>query len=439
MVFKEAIKTNILKGSEYFLFFVFDNFPEKISLICSRILRKLLFRERLIESRKFQNYGQYRDFLKNVLVTHHQTVKKSQPTNDTKNLDFERVEQESKIKAKKVFIVCCDGNQNGKRTAMFGKTPAIFLDVWRDTAEDAGLKTQVSIANDFMYDPKKKNLIGKNKYVLDLIKSIKTFKPNLLLFDINFKPSQFTVNGDDIDRIKKETGVFCIGNVGDILNQEAISNTKIWAPHLDFIFHGNIELFDGTVEGMFYVPYTCSTSRYHPSKNKRYGIFFSGIANISRLYYILTAKKFAEVFFQNFSINFFTAFNRRRNKFLDQQSYDSTLRQSKAVLDLTHRSRSVQNTSGRMFQAMASKSLLVAEECQQLNSLLRPYIEYLPFNSGNELELCLKVINNESGLCESIVNNARKKFDEEHSPMAVWEKIFEKVQDLDTQRKSKHG
>ena len=87
-----------------------------------------------------------------------------------------------------------------------------------------------------------------------------------------------------------------------------------------------------------------------------------------------------------------------------------------------------------MFQAMASKSLLIAEECQQLNSLLQPYIEYLPFNCGNELELCLKVLKNETDLCELIANNARKKFDKNHSPVAVWGNIFEKVQDFDTDR-----
>ena len=91
--------------------------------------------------------------------------------------------------------------------------------------------------------------------------------------------------------------MLCVGNVGDILHQAAIDNTKIWALSLDFVFYGNIELVDGVVDGAFYVPYTCSTSRYYPSKNKGYEIFFSGIANISRLYYILTARKFFNVFF----------------------------------------------------------------------------------------------------------------------------------------------
>ena len=204
MALKGLIKAIISKGSEYFLFFIFDNLSEKILLIISRILRKLLFRESLIEVQRFQNYGQYRDFLKIVLDTHSREFKEYQTTNAINVLDFERVEQKYKIKEKKVLFVCCDGGQNSKRTV-----PATFLDVWRDTAEEAGLKTRVSIANDFMYNPQTENLIGKNKCVSNLIKSINSFKPNLLLFDINFKPSEFTINVDDIDRIKKKQ-VCCV-------------------------------------------------------------------------------------------------------------------------------------------------------------------------------------------------------------------------------------
>jgi hypothetical protein len=348
MILKGAIKKNLLKSSEYSLFFIVDNLPEKISLFISRILRKLLFRESLIEAQKFQDYGHYRDFLKGFLDTHSRTIKEDQTKNAINILASEKVEQESKVQGKKVFFVCCDGGQNSKRTV---GVPNIFLDVWRDTAEEAGLETRVGIANDFMYNPKIENLIGKNAYVADLIKSINAFKPNLLLFDINFKPSDFTINADDIYRIKKETGVLCAGNVGDIWNQAAIHKTKIWLTALDFVFHSSIELLDGVLNRVFYIPYTCSTTRYHPAEKKRYGIFFSGIGNISRMYYILVAKKFASTFFSNFSINFFSTFYRRKNNFLDQKHYDSTLRQSKAVLDLTHRSRSIQNTSGRMFQS----------------------------------------------------------------------------------------
>jgi hypothetical protein len=83
------------------------------------------------------------------------------------------------------------------------------------------------------------------------------------LLDINSKPSEFTVNVDDIDKIKKkETGVLCVGNQGDILHQEVIDNANFWVLSYDFIFHGHIPLSDGVVDRVFYAPYTRSTSQY---------------------------------------------------------------------------------------------------------------------------------------------------------------------------------
>ena len=82
-----------------------------------------------------------------------------------------------------------------------------------------------------------------------------------------------------------------------------------------------------------------------------------------------------------------------------------------------------------MFQAMASETLLMAEECAALNKLLKPFVEYLPFRNGIELEYALTLLRDEPDLCKKIASEGFSKFKSNHSPNIGWNYIlnFNKV------------
>ncbi|MDC3067737.1 glycosyltransferase [Paracoccaceae bacterium] len=415
MNFKDKIKRFILKKAETLLFLTIARTPISISIFLSRLLRKILFREKIIEEKQFKNFQEYRDFIK-VVVRNYSSSKSINSTKPRNKKPF------AKIAGKKIFFICCDGNENKAR-----KTPATFLDVWRDTAVEAGLVVKVSIANDFMYNVISNSGTKKIKYVKSVIHEINIFKADIVFLDINYFPSQFSLNLEDIDTIKAETKVPIYGFIGDCIDEKGVECAKVWLSSVDWVFHANIEMLDLKIDRFCYIPYTCPSTRYYPVSSKNVSIFFSGIGNISRLWYILLAKKFASSFLSNPQITFFRSSEKKEKVFMNQVEYDSMIRNSISVLDLTYRSRFVQNTSGRMFQAMASESTLIAEECNALNKLLKPFIEYLPFRNGVELKYALILLKEEPMLCKSIAVNGRLKFWKHHSPEKVWNKILQKA------------
>ena len=235
------------------------------------------------------------------------------------------------------------------------------------------------------------------------------------------------MNPRDISKIKAETKVPIFGHIGDLHNDAGIKCARIWLSSIDVVFHSNIEMAEVSVKRLLYLPYTCSVGRYYPVEEKNIPVFFSGVANIPRLWYILTVTKFADAFLSNSRINFFKSSDRTSKSFLDQDEYDSIIRHSFSVLDLTHHSRLQQGTSGRMFQAMAAESVLIAEECNALNKLLKPFVEYLPFRNGIELKYALILLREEPDLCKSIATHGLRKFQEHHSPQKIWPQIIHKA------------
>ena len=188
----------------------------------------------------------------------------------------------------KSFFICCDGKQNDRRI-----TPSTFLDVWHDTAAEVGLLPKVSIANDFMYAGNLTSCRKKDAYVSGLIRSILEFQPDVLFVDTNYLPSASTLNDRDLALIKQQTSVPIFGHSGDLLDEKGLDSARVWLSAVDVLFHSNVSLADHGLEGLEYLPYTCSRARYFAAERKEVPLFFSGIGNISRFWYLLSAKRFA--------------------------------------------------------------------------------------------------------------------------------------------------
>jgi len=215
------IKTKrfIIKASESLLFLAIKRAPEAFSLVLARLMRKLLFRENFIEKSSFKDFKEYKDFveaaLKNVPIS---TQQRSMEGRSAKaNLSS----LPPNMREKKVFFICCDGNQNKSR-----KIPSTFLDVWRDAACDAGLIVKISIANEFMYDALPGSVINKNQYISGVIDQIKKFEADIVFLDTNYCPNVDTLNEEDVDKIKRETNVKIYGHTGDILNYASVKCLK---------------------------------------------------------------------------------------------------------------------------------------------------------------------------------------------------------------------
>ena len=168
MTIDSQIKKFVLRNLQNIVFFLAQNFPFLITLIVARLSRKLLFREHLTEKKSFKSFQEYRDFIEITLKSISTDNTNSYINNHTSEKN--RNNNSKELTGKKVFFICWDENQFSDK-----RVPAIFLDVWRDTAVEAGLITKVSVANEFLYNKYPKSNSSKNEYVRRLIEEIKTF------------------------------------------------------------------------------------------------------------------------------------------------------------------------------------------------------------------------------------------------------------------------
>ena len=165
------------------------------------------------------------------------------------------------------------------------------------------LATKVSIANDFMYAGNLTSCRKKDAYVSGLIRSILEFQPDVLFVDTNYLPSASTLNDRDLALIKQQTSVPIFGHSGDLLDERDSIAHVFGYQRLTCCFTRTFRLptMDWKGWNICLIPVP-GPDILQP--NERVPLFFSGIGNISRFWYLLSAKRFAIRFLPNSMINF---------------------------------------------------------------------------------------------------------------------------------------
>ena len=298
-----------------------------------------------------------------------------------------------------------------------------FEDTWVTTAINIGLNVDTFYADKISYiSSNASNLEILNQERKRLLDKIKAYKPQLIFLDTNYLGNNNTINNNFIQEIKNSHNCKIAGYMGDYYSNEAFRIAEYWSKSLDVVLHGSPEWTSRELVNFHYLHFFVNDKSFYPVGMKSSDLTFSGSGNISRYVYLSFAKSLAKSKGYKCKIH---VHNNSIKSALSPEEYSRTIRESRAVLNLSARTApGVRVVTGRVQQAMASKSLLLEEKNNAIACIFTPYAHYIPFDSKKELAIAIDFSINCGGLVDKITEAAYSKYYQEHSSKVVWSQIL---------------
>lgn len=299
-----------------------------------------------------------------------------------------------------------------------------FEETWAMTAKDTGLNVDAFYADRISYLPSDaSNLEMMSQEGRKLLSKVKEFRPHLIFLDINYLGNQNTINLNLIQEIKNTHNCKIVGYMGDYDSKEAFRVAEYWSQSLDVVLHGQPGMTSGGLHNFHYLNFFVNENLFYPVIEKENDITFSGSGNISRYMYLAFTKSLAQKKGYTCEIH---VHNKSINSALTPEEYFRLIRESRAVLNLSARhAPGVRVVTGRVQEAIASKSLLIEEKNELVARIFTPYAHYIPFDSKEELEIAIDFSVNCGELVEKITEAAYTKYHREHSSKVVWGQILQ--------------
>lgn len=298
-----------------------------------------------------------------------------------------------------------------------------FEDTWVVTAKNIGINVEIFYADKISYiSPNASNLEVMNQERKNLLSKVKSLRPRLIFLDINYLGNQNTINASVIKEIRTIHSCKIAGHMGDYYSNEAFRIAEYWSKSLDIVLHSSPGMPTRDIGNFYYTNYFVNEKSFYPVTNKSIDISFSGSGNISRYVYLAFVRLLAKRRGYNSEIY---VHDNSVGSALSSEKYAYTVRESRVLLNLSARSApGVRVVTGRVKQAMATKSLLLEEENNALASMLTPFGHYIPFNSEEELAVAIDFSTRFGELVDKITDAAYSKYCLEHSSKVVWSGIL---------------
>ena len=255
-----------------------------------------------------------------------------------------------------------------------------------------------------------------------LLCKVKEFRPQLIFLDINYLGNQNTINLNLIQEIKNIHNCKIVGFIGDYYSKEAFRIAEYWSKSCDLVLHNQPGMTSGGLHNVHYLHYFMNEKSFYPVSERGNDITFSGSGNISRYVYLAFTKSLAQKKGYTCEIH---VHNNSINSALSPEEYSRLIRESRAVLNLSARpAPGVRVVTGRVQEAIASKSLLIEEKNEGVACIFTPYAHYIPFDSKEELAIAIDFSVNCGELVDKITEAAYTKYRREHSSKVVWSQIL---------------
>ena len=295
------------------------------------------------------------------------------------------------------------------------KTKLMWFDFFKDKAKSYRFinTEKVSYINEKI-DNKKNIQNFQNKFS----EIVKSYKPDLIVLDINYFPNTNTLNPSILIFLKKFYSKKVIGFIGDLYKPEHFKIAKLWSKGIDVIFHGNEIIKSKTFKNkkIKYLPFTSDSSIFYP-ETKSINLFFSGIGNIYRFKYLFFIKRKLEML----NIKLFVHKSNKQPS-LTYDEYVKNIRRSGSVINFTRRGGNYFHGGGNRFEAMASKTLILNEH-NTFKNILIPYVHYIPFETVHELDLAINFSKKYPNKISKIVQNSYNEFYNNYSFDAINTKL----------------
>ena len=120
--------------------------------------------------------------------------------------------------------------------------------------------------------------------------------------------------------------------------------------------------------------------------------------------------------------------NSSKNKrILDNAEYARELCLSKVNVNFAGRPTGKKILTGRVWEALLARSVLLDQFNPEINFYFTPFKHYIPFQSFNDLELCLTFLESNDESCRVVSTLGREHIDRYFRPEKIWSYVFNKV------------
>jgi len=335
----------------------------------------------------------------------------------------------SLIKKEKVLKLKNTSNFNliGKKILFLGLNKYNFKSYWLGTAKNLRAKVHFYPTDNVSYIKESQNNFKVlNKFELNLNNKIKQIKPDLIFMDINYLGNKNTINQKILQNIKKSKShkPKIVGWIGDIYSNAALEIVKYWSKYVDFIIYSEPlakkYINKTSISNFKFINFCVNEKSFYFQKKKRL-LFFSGTGSISRYPFLIAVIK--KYFYNNKILILFH--NKYNNLSISLSKYQKNIRQSQSTINFTCRNiPHLRVFVGRAFEAIASKSLLIEEKNNSIYKLLRPYRDFIPFDSVKELLIAIDFVKRYPKLTLQISNNAYNHYQNKYHSKFFWKKLF---------------
>lgn len=301
-----------------------------------------------------------------------------------------------------------------------------FEDHLLKTAENAGADVDAFYTDRCSYpqinlDP----VVSKEELEL-LAAKIEAWRPDIIVFDGNYVPSEDSMNPAYLEQLKAKYGFKVIAFIGDAWGSHWVPAGDIWGSVCDLIFHFAPETPLAT-EGkypqkLYWSAYPVNERNFFPDTFKQYDISFVGTyVSGLRPFWLTIALQIAKKLKLGHRL---LPHKRSAGEALTMADYATVLRQTKMVLNFSTRLGPLKMMTGRTWQAMTAGTVLLEEGNVYISAYFVPFVHYIPFSSQNELAYVIEFFSRNPQSAQRIGSAASAFCNSRYSSAITWSRMI---------------
>jgi hypothetical protein len=299
-----------------------------------------------------------------------------------------------------------------------------MIDHFHATALQAGIDAEVFATDDCSYPGLATRPINRSAGRLaQLRERVMRLRPDVVFFDAQYIGDHTTISPRFLADLRRESGVHVVGMLADAWQPSSVALADHWLPAVDSLYHFAPESpIAAHSEKIVWAGFPVNIERFRPGDEKTIDVSYSGTGHTGmRLYWLSVVAEAARQYGMNSSLHVHSRLKQEAGTIDD---YAATMRRSRIVINLTRRYDGSFGVTGRVWQGLHCGALVLEEHTPLTEAYFNPYVHYVPFRSGAELERLLRFFHEHPDRAERIGKAAAAFVASEYSTKRVWGDIL---------------
>lgn len=282
----------------------------------------------------------------------------------------------------------------------------------------------------------------------DFLRVLIEMKPNLVIIDdlgVLDPPAPNLgreVFKQALVQLRKELGFKLIGFYPDPWMSESVKGIEYASSFVDVIWHQNVTLARSSrshADKLFSAPIPYPMGLFRSGSFKTIGAGFLGSVYS---YNYLRAVWCTLIRSRGIPCHLFLTRHLKNQSSAGDtiQEYGAFCSRMRIMVNFSARNPSTRVITGRVWESILAKALLLEEENDEITHHFAPFVHYIPFKNIAELETYIRFFERHEMLRRQIVEEAYAWFQRRYSPERVWRNLlaaaFSPAQNLATNQKS---